>query len=419
MVANSDGTGERTIATRKLPEHFPPAGGPSWSPDGKTIACGAESFRGNLMATVVEVPAVGGAEKAITREHWVSVSRVLWLNDGSGLIIAAVPELISAGTQLWHVSYPDGQVRRITNDLNAYGTTSLGLTDDSKTIVTVQADRSMQIWVAGVGEALMQPKQITYGKYDGDTLAWSSDKKLLYTAPSGEQLDIWNIDPATTASRPVTNDSYTEKLGCVSTDGRYAVFSSNRSGNFNLWKLSFTGGDQQQLTQGNEVDSHATCSPDGQWVLFRSFSEGKATFWKIALAGGDPQQLFNKSSSSAAISPDGKLVAIRFVDDKTNSNQIAVLPFEGGDPIATLPVSINHRDVGLGWTADSSSIIYADARDDADNIWSVPAQGGPVKQLTNFTSGLIFAFQVSSDGKQIAISRGTQTDDVILLRDSE
>ncbi len=149
-------------------------------------------------------------------------------------------------------------------------------------------------------------------------------RKLLYTAPSGEQLDIWNIDPATAASRQVTNDSYIEKLGCVSTDGRYAVFSSNRSGNFNLWKLSFAGGEQQQLTQGNEVDSHATCSPDGQWVLFRSFREGKSTFWKIALAGGDPQQLFDKTSSSAAISPDGKLVAIRFVDEKTNSNRIAV-----------------------------------------------------------------------------------------------
>ena len=419
MVANSDGTGERTIGTRKLPEHFPPSGGPSWSPDGKTIACGAETFRGNVLATVVEVPAAGGAEKTITRHNWVSVSRVLWLNDGSGLIIAAVPELISAGTQLWHVSYPEGDVRRITNDLNAYGTTSLGLTADSKTLVTVQADRAMQVWVTSTGEKPAEPKQITFGKYDGDTLAWTGDMKLLYTAPSGEQLDVWNIDPATTASRQITNDAYIEKLGCVSSDGRYAVFSSNRSGNFNLWKLNFSAGDQQQLTQGNEVDSHVSCSPDGQWVLFRSFREGKSTFWKIALAGSEPQQLFSKSSSSAAISPDGKLVAIRFVDDRTNSNQIAVLPFEGGDPIATLPVSLNYRDVGLGWTADSRSIVYADARDDADNIWSVPLQGGPARQLTRFTSGLIFAFQVSADGRRIAISRGTQTDDVILIRDPD
>jgi Tol biopolymer transport system component len=82
-------------------------------------------------------------------------------------------------------------------------------------------------------------------------------------------------------------------------------------------------------------------------------------------------------------------------------------------------VALNYRDVGLGWTADSRSIVYADARDNADNIWSVSIAGGPAKQLTKFSEGLIFAFQVSADGKQIAISRGTQTDDVILLRDSD
>jgi hypothetical protein len=39
--------------------------------------------------------------------------------------------------------------------------------------------------------------------------------------------------------------------------------------------------------------------------------------------------------------------------------------------------------------------------------------------LTNFNSGLIFAFQVARDGRRIALSRGTQTDDVILLRDAQ
>ncbi len=47
----------------------------------------------------------------------------------------------------------------------------------------------------------------------------------------------------------------------------------------------------------------------------------------------------------------------------------------------------------------------------------MPLEGGASKQLTSFNSGLIFAFQVSRDGKKIALSRGTQTDDVILLRD--
>jgi serine/threonine protein kinase/Tol biopolymer transport system component len=419
VVANIDGTGERKIATRRLPAYFSFVGGAAWSPDGKTIACGAGSYSGNTSATIVSVPAAGGAENPITTQNWVSVSRVLWLGDGSGLIVAAVPELISTGTQLWYVSFPGGEVRRVTNDLNAYGTSSLGLTADSKTLVTIQGDKSTQLWVVGSGEDVSKAKQITNGKYDGETLAWTSDGRILYTVPSGEQSDIWSINADGTAARQLTSDSFAEGLGCVSPDGRFAVFSSNRSGSFNIWSMDLNSGEQKQLTQGTEIDSQPDCTPDGQWVVFRSLRQGKSTFWKVPFAGGAPEQLSDKSSTWAAVSPDGKLVALRYFDDQSKVNKIAVIPFAGGEPIRTLEVSIGSRDVGLGWTPDSRAIIYADARDNADNIWSVPIDGGAAKHLTNFNAGLIFAFQVSRDGKQIALSRGTQTDDVILLRDAQ
>jgi serine/threonine protein kinase/Tol biopolymer transport system component len=419
IVANTDGTAERKIATRRLPSYFSLSGGPAWSPDGNSIVCGAGSYTGNLSATLVSVPAGGGAEKPITTENWASVSRVLWLGDGSGLIVAAVPALISAGTQLWYVSYPGGEVRRVTNDLNAYGTSSLGLTADSKTLVTVQADKSAQLWVITPGDDPSKAKQITSGKYDGDSLAWTTGGKILYTAPSGEQSDVWTIEADGAASRQLTSDAYAEGLGCVSPDGRYAVFSSNRSGNFNIWRLDLASGEQKQLTDGAETDSQPDCTPDGQWVVFRSLRQGKFTFWKVPFSGGTPEQISDKSSTWAAVSPDGKFVALRYFDDQANANKIAVVPFAGGEPVKTLDVAASYRDVGLGWTPDSKAIIYADTRDNADNIWSMPVDGGTSKQLTRFNSGLIFAFQVSRDGKKIALSRGTQTDDVILLRDAQ
>jgi Tol biopolymer transport system component len=422
MIANADGTSERTIATRKLPDYFSFVGGAAWSPDGETIAVGAGSLSGNQSATIVAVPAAGGNETKVTSQNWVSVSRLLWLNDGSGLVVAAVPELVSTGTQLWHVSYPQGVVRRITNDLNAYGTSSLGLTADSKTIVTVQAEKSAQVWASTAGEA-EQTRQITNGKYDGDSLAWTGDGRILYTAPSGEQSDIWIVNVDGSAGKQLTSDAYTEGLGCVSPDERFVVFSSNRTGNFNLWTLEITTGEQRQLTEGSGNDSQPICSADGQSVLFRSLRQGKSTYWKIPFSGGKPEQLSDKSASWAAISPDGRLVALRYVDEQSKVNKIAVLSSAGGEPMKTLDVSVSFRDVGLGWSADSRSIIYAEGHgvgeNSADNIWSVSIDGGAPKQLTNFTSGLIFAFKISPDSKQIALSRGSQTDDVILLRDAQ
>jgi len=37
------------------------------------------------------------------------------------------------------------------------------------------------------------------------------------------------------------------------------------------------------------------------------------------------------------------------------------------------------------------------------------------KQLTDFNEDLIFRFAWSTDGKQLALARGTQTHDVVLI----
>lgn len=418
-IANVDGSNERKIATRKLPEYYSFGGGPDWSPDGKTIACGAGAFSGSSSGTVVTVPVSGGAEKTLGSERWVLVSRALWMKDNSGLIVAAVPELSSEGTQLWFVSYPSGDVRRITNDLNAYGTTSLGVTGDSKTIVTIQAEREAQVWVVPASGDVTNAKQVTQGKYDGESLAWTGDNRILYTASSGEHIDVWSVNADGASNSQQTGDAFIEGLGCATPDGRSVVFSSNRSGNLNIWKMTFGQVEQQPLTHGKDFDSQPICSPDGRWVLFRSFRQGKSTYWRVSIDGGEPQQLLDRSSSWAAISPDGKLVAIRYFDDAKNVNRIAVIPFGGGEAVATLDVPLRSRDIGLSWTGDSRAIIYAESQDNADNLWTAPLDGSPAKQLTKFNSGLIFAFQMSSDGKQIALSRGRQTDDVILIRDGD
>ena len=41
--------------------------------------------------------------------------------------------------------------------------------------------------------------------------------------------------------------------------------------------------------------------------------------------------------------------------------------------------------------------------------------GGTPKQITNFTRDLIDSFDLSRDGKQIAVSRGTRSSDVVLI----
>src|SRR5262245_4725293 len=182
VVANADGTGERQVAVRKAPNLFSP-GGPSWSPDGKLIACGVLNldFARGAMSSVVEVPVEGGPERAITSQNWPpgAVQQVVWLADGTGLALIAF-DLEKSSNQIWHISYPDGVARRITNDVNNY--TRLSLTADSSVLVTVQTETAAGIWVAPQANAT-RANQISSGRYDGvQGLSWMPSGKILYSS---------------------------------------------------------------------------------------------------------------------------------------------------------------------------------------------------------------------------------------------
>jgi Tol biopolymer transport system component len=108
-VAKADGSDQRVVASRKLPARdatswFGLSAGPSWSPDGRTIAALATEGKGAGQWSLVGVPVTGGAEKTISSNRWSSSGRVAWLPDGSGLILDAADKAPafcpSSGTSL-------------------------------------------------------------------------------------------------------------------------------------------------------------------------------------------------------------------------------------------------------------------------------------------------------------------------------
>ncbi|MBC7932468.1 MAG: winged helix-turn-helix domain-containing protein, partial [Rubrivivax sp.] len=125
IVAGADGAGERTLVTIKGPTIF---GLPTWSPDGKRIACIYGSLENLNTSTpylgITSYDAADGAETKVTDERWVGISQLAWLPDSSGLVLSAAEQELSP-SQIWQLSFPSGETRRITNDLNTYYGASL------------------------------------------------------------------------------------------------------------------------------------------------------------------------------------------------------------------------------------------------------------------------------------------------------
>jgi Tol biopolymer transport system component len=138
--------------------------------------------------------------------------------------------------------------------------------------------------------------------------------------------------------------------------------------------------------------------------------------WKVSIDGGTPGRVSDKLATQPAISPDGKLIACRYREEALKPFQLGILSFETGQTLKALdmPPTAN-TFINLDWTSDGSSVLYIDTRGGVSNIWSQPAEGRPPKQLTNFKNDQIFAFDYSTDGKQLVVSRGNVSNDVVLI----
>jgi TolB protein len=409
MIASADGTNERNLAARKGDRFFG-YGGPAWSPDGKTIACSVGDYTGGFHLTIVGVNVQTGEQKDLTAKKFSDSGRVSWLADGSGFLVNAA-EIGSNQNQIWEISYPAGDARPVTHDLNNYGGTSL--TADSKSLVTVQFDSTADIWIAPATD-MAHGKQITSGKHEGaQGLVWTPDNRILFTSLASGNLDLWIMNTDGTNQQQLTTDLEQDDHPVVSPDGRYIVFGSLRGGLPSVWRMNIDGSSLKQLT--DKEDYPLAVTPDGRLILFTSWRTGRQTLWKIGIDGGEASQITDKFIVFAGISPDGKFLACFYLDEKPNSpRKLIVLPFEGGEPTKTFEVSATAEGVPK-WSQDGKAITYYDSRNGMANLWIQPLDGGPAKPLTDFTTEELSARSVSPDGKSVALSRGTTTSDVILI----
>lgn len=407
MIANSDGSGERKIATRTFPNTFGNIfnGAVAWAPDGTRIAALAINVdsAGEFM-NVVEVPAVGGAERLLTSQRWVQLNRLSWLGDGSGLVMTGVLQPAEPN-QLWFLSYANGEARRITNDLNNYGTVSVSA--DFQTLVTVQEDLATKIWIAPHdNERQAEPIASAASNAEGASgLTWTPDDKIIYHSVVGGVEDVWIMDADGKNRRQLTADETSERRPSVSTDGRYIVFASDRAGNRNIWRMDIDGRNPKRLTtaRGNVPQANA------EWVVYHA----ARALWKIPINGGEPAQLGEKHMVSPAMSPDGKLIACSF-DPPGAHAKLAILSIEGGPPFKIFDVQLR-LPAEIHWSPDGRNITYVSHQNGVSDIWSQPYEGGEPKKLTDFKANAIFSFSWSRDNR-LAISHGSYFSDVFLIR---
>jgi serine/threonine protein kinase len=415
VIANSDGGEEKVLATRKQPEGF--LGIPAWSPDGKVVAATAYTEGGEWIESI---DVATGAVKIVTARERSStdvgnVGALRWMPDGRGVLIAHQTLAHPLASQISYVSYPLGELSRITNDLNSYDAVALGVTADGGTLATVQEEQTLGLWIMPAEEnGTAKARQIGMGKNEGSAVDWTLDERLLTTL--GFDYFVRNTDGS---GKTMVYSGSQPSFG-PAVCGHYLVVPILEfDKGVNLFRIDLNDGATKQLTLSRYNDFPA-CSSDGQWIVYQSGDKGRQLIHKVRAEGGAPQKLSELTGYKPTFSPDGKLVAFNYTEGETAEKfrrKVAVIPAEGGASLYTFDTDPRLRS-RIQFTPDNKGLAWSINEGGVGNIWVQRLAGGSPKQLTSFASEMIKDFAFSHDGRNIALLRGHVTKDVVLIKDA-
>jgi serine/threonine protein kinase/Tol biopolymer transport system component len=409
VVASSDGSNERVVATRQTPNQFWAVvlGGsykPVWSPDGATIAALGAS---NQDGQVVFVDVRTGAERTVNVGPPLLGAGIDWLDNRS--LLLSMLDKSSAPMQLWLLSYPDGAFRRLTNDTDQYLNPSL--TSDRTKFVVVQSESAFSIWTSDATAARWTqtvPTTPVKGPI-GFRVRWIGDD-LAYPAAAagGFALTRWRVSTGTTEVVAQSAGSHS-----VSRDGSRLVYFDYDTGE--LWKGDGTRRERLQGL-GFNIGSNGRLSQDGRLlaVIDPTGPKGPTV---LVHSLDDPNSVREVTSTrvrpgGVEISPDGRSIAFTSFDDQ-NQPGWSICDLETCSSRKTFPpMGPNGR-----WMPDSRGFAYIEPGIQSD-LWVQPIDGGPPRQLTHFPADghRIWDFDWSGDGKRLAVARGRISSDIVLFR---
>lgn len=416
ILMDIEGKNERSLAIRPTEGGFT-NGGVSFSPDGKLLSATVfqrENNRASVQVAVVN--AESGEQKIISNENWISAGQTIWLKDGSGILVVAYgAKSPSLNDELWVISYPDGKSRFVTNGIN--GNYGISLNDSTNSIVAVESDKFACFLTAPVNNLYKNTHVLTTISDESPLpfgADWTNDGRIVYSATDDGNADIFTISEDGSERKQLTSDKSAEISPKISSDGRFLVFMSNRTGQMDVWRSDANGTNTIQLTaNGNVKDS--IISPDGETVfyLIQDSLSNVETLWRVSINGENPIKLTDRTTSSPRISPDGKTIACNILNPGTNKMRLALISAETGEVLKYVETPQNDDIPFLDWSKDGENLFVVLQRGKPQSFWKLPLNGSQPEKIREWENDAVFRLAISRNGERVFYEVGNQLNSVV------
>jgi eukaryotic-like serine/threonine-protein kinase len=352
FVAAADGAGARQIA--RVDDHA--LRWPRWSPDGRTIAL-VDNGTAGAFRPVVLVDAETGRIRQVAPPGRGAAIAAGW-SGGAGDVLYTIAVRGSetrlvrhrdAGadrTLLW-IPADSGIFDIIAPERLLYETVTTR--QNLRTIPVSAQSRPDERWLTRGNSADRQP----VFSPDGDWIVFTSNR-------SGN-LDIWKLNLKTGAVRRLTEDAAEDWDPAMTRDGKSLIWSSARGGHLEIWMADADGSGARQVTHDGVDAQNPTITPDGRWIVYNSGNLAGNGVWKIHPDGSGATRLVAGTTAHPEVSPDGQYV-LYLTGIQSQQETLRVARVTDGSPVADVRIPIRRPGairVGRArWTPDGRAIAF-------------------------------------------------------------
>jgi eukaryotic-like serine/threonine-protein kinase len=347
-------TGERRRLT--IPTRLEQDSVPNFSRDGKTIAF--VRSHGIIVQDIFLVPVDGGQPRRLTFMNGL-FSGLTWTPGDKEVIFS---NQVGNNNFLWRIKASGGAPERVT-EVGAANASEPVITRQGNRLAYRQVSSNMNIWQIRLptskGRASAPVKLISSTRSQ-DGQQYSPDgKKIVFVSDRSGSSQIWICDSdGSNAVQITSTDAPNNGTPRWSPDGRSIVFDSIAD-NLGVYLVPADGGTPRALVVDSHFNAAASFSRDGRWVYFVSDRSGEYQVWKVPSGGGQSVQVTFHGGWHPMESTDGKFLYYLKTPVPTDPSNTAAslwrMPLVGGEEHMVIPEKIY-----LHWTVGPQGIFFID-----------------------------------------------------------
>jgi TolB protein len=215
--------------------------------------------------------------------------------------------------------------------------------------------------------------------------AWSPDgSRIALSVDTDGNLDIGIVNADGGDVERLTTDRRVDVQPAWSRDGGHLYFVSARGGNFDIYRYGFADRSETPLISGPRDQIQPSESPDGKRLAYVSPVQGRlgtGAIWVKPLAGGEAALVHYEETeyrTKPEWTPDGQ--AILYSSDEQGSNDIAIVPADGGNAVILTADAMN--EFAPAAAPDGSRFAFLSNHSGPTTLYVAPMGGGPRSSWT-------------------------------------